>query len=170
MTTKAILIEKDPYDVALSLQNVTLGKYRVLGQVAEKHFTALTTLLNLPNKGYCRVDFTVDINMPIVQVKGTLEYSLERECGLSLKPFMETKKISVQDTFDLEDEEDVKELDYFTEKTFVFGPFVQEQLVMGLTPFPFKDQKKQEVLISDGLEEEIKSEKNPFSVLKQLKS
>lgn len=167
---KAVLIEKDPFDVALSLQNVTLGKYRIVHSVDGKNFETLTNLLGLSNKGECLVDLTVDITMPIVQVVGQISYVLERECGKTLTNFMEKKKIQVSDTFDLNDAEDIEELEYFTEKSFSLGAYVQEQMVMGLTPFPQKGKKKEGVLVSDGLDETVKMEKNPFSVLKQLKS
>ena len=124
-------------------------------------------------KGFILVDVDVEVKLPIVRVKGKVKTVFERNCIKTLDPYLESLSYNVEDNFSLKDEETF-DLAYINDRQFDFKDYLLEQIFLNFNQYPTKVKEeeggRESLIVSDGLENGSEEKKNPFSVLKQLKS
>jgi uncharacterized metal-binding protein YceD (DUF177 family) len=96
-------------------------------------------------------------------------------CIRSLKPFEKKIDIVIDEEIFLTDPREGEEADeILKDDTFDAGDFIKQIIQLNVDPYPIHESTlnvpKGEFGLEDGLKEEVQKEKNPFAVLKDLKS
>lgn len=163
-----------PEKVIFDPYHMKPGTYHVEGPLTEAWWADLCKQLGLPpvGEGHVRLDF--EFRPPLVMVRGSLDTAFERECVRSLEPFMQSTTMMVDEVLAigaLADDEQAQHIIPLEADVLDVGDFIRQQITIGLDPYPVKGAgPRGGILVSDGLDEMVAEEKNPFSVLKKLKS
>lgn len=176
--TPRATVNKDPFGVVLDLPGLKDGIYKIEGEASAENWQKVCETAAVPNKGSGKATLKLDIAGPVIRVTGTIDVTIEQECVRTLEAFMSEQHFDVTETLARKTPKDQidKDSDAFVIEgdAFDVGDFLTQHIILNLDPYPIKDPKGRTlrggVMVSDGLDETIKEEKNPFSVLKQLKS
>jgi uncharacterized metal-binding protein YceD (DUF177 family) len=156
------------------------GVYKIQGAATAQSWEKVCQTLGVPAKGGAKAEVYLDVAGPVIRARGSMEIELEQVCVRTLEPFMLGQHITFSETLTrgtrTRKAEEADDDDTFVIEgdTFDVGDFLTQHIVLNLDPHPIKDPSSRGVrgglVLSDGLDEVVKQEKNPFSVLKQLKS
>lgn len=164
---------RSPEAVMFTVSRLKTGIYHVEGDMGANWWADLCKELGLPVAGTGRVDLYFDVKAPLIMVSGTIQTELERECVRTLEAFVEKRSFSIDEVLAFGDapvemEDEVLPLE---EDTLDVGEYIRQHIIANLEPYPIKDGgPRGGIILSDGLDEGTLNEKNPFAVLKQLKS
>ena len=143
----------------------------VNGALGADWWAGLCQELGLPAEGQGEVTLELTIKRPLIRVQGTITTQLTRECVRTLETFPHPQTITVDETLSLKplnEEADCIELEG---DALDMGDYIRQQIILGLDPYPLKDGgERGGLVVDDGQSEVVAAEKNPFAVLKQLKS
>lgn len=170
--------KKDPYTVSFEISALKNGHYHIEGEASAENWAKACEQMNVKAGTPCVVDIVLTKKSYALQLSGSIQGSCLRECVRTLKEFEETFKFSFSEEIyfkEREDDEDFHEI--LDGDVFSVGEYVNEQIILNLNPYPVHPStttaKDGQFDLLDGQEERInkeKEEKNPFSVLKGLKS
>ncbi|MBI1362798.1 MAG: hypothetical protein GC134_02345 [Proteobacteria bacterium] len=179
MTAKPrVTLGKDPFDLVMDVPGLKDGVYKIEGTSTPGSWARVCDTLEVPHKGEGHAALSLEVAGPVLRINGDLRVVLEQICVRTLEPFMSEQSFKVSETLTRATRQQKAEEDdnaFMIEgDQFDVGDFLMQHVVLNLDPYPIKDPaeraKRGGVLLSDGLDEVVREEKNPFSVLKQLKS
>lgn len=161
---------KAPETVVLDISRFKNGTYGIGGQVADAWWADICAQVKLPAEGGCTVDLTVQISRPVIEVRGTLDVRFAREDVRTLEPFTQEQRITVDEVLAMPGH-DIEGALPLEGEMLDMGEFIREQVMVNFDENPLKNpHSRGSFMVSDGLDDERREEKNPFSVLKHLKS
>lgn len=171
--------EKDPFTVAVNVDQLKSGFYLVEGEATAESWAKACKQMGVGAGGYCKARCVFEKTHGVLKFEGHISFDSERECVRTLQSFMEEQSFEFKDEVLLgenrEDENETREV----LKTAILdmGDFLTQQIILNMNPYPIHPgtlaSKDGEFNYLDGQEKallEEKAQKNPFSVLKDLKS
>ena len=165
--------DKDPFAVEFKLQNMKSGDYLVKGDVKEDMWAKSCKRIGVPVHGCCSVDIDVEKTRAEIGISGTIYTTMMRTCVRTLKEFELQEELKFAEKVPLRLHAAEQEGDVFEGEVFNMGDYLTEQIIISMDPYPTHPDvlsaKEGAFDVTDGLDEEVKEEKNPFSVLKDLK-
>lgn len=177
MTTKSYVrtYEKDPFTVSLKAFSLHKGLYHVVGQVSDEHWQEACADMGLTAGGNCFIDVDIEKTKDFIIFKGHVNMKTNRTCGRTLEEFELEEHIEVDDRLCLSPEKLGEMDELFTETDLHVKDFIMQQIIVGMDPYPVHPGTKSAheegaFDVTDGIENDDIDEKNPFSVLKHLKS
>ena len=165
---------QNPLALVLDVHNLRNGLYHVDGDVEKQSWQEVCDVAGVKPVGNIIIDIDIDKLSFKMHITGSITANIEMECIRSLKKFEKQLDINIDEDIFLTDPREGEEADeILTEDSFNVGDFIREIIHLNIDPYPVHESTlnipKGEFGLSDGLEEEIKTEKNPFAVLKNLK-
>jgi uncharacterized metal-binding protein YceD (DUF177 family) len=165
----------DPFSLVLEIRNMKDGWYHIDGVVSAENWQKMCKTAGVAPAGDVVIDAEIE-KLPFkMRLMGRVKAKIEQTCIRSLQPLKTALDIQFnEEIFLTEPREGEKADEVLTGDTFDFGYFIKQIIQLDIDPYPVHQDTlnipKGEFGFSDGLEEEVKMEKNPFSVLKDLKS
>lgn len=161
---------KAPETVVLDITRFKNGSYGISGNVAESWWAELCQQVGLQAAGGCKATLQVQITRPVIEITGTIDATFARSDVRTLESFTQEQRITVKEVMAMPGHEIEGALPLEGEMLDI-GEFIREQIMLNFDEHPLKNPNSRGTfVVSDGLDEERKEEKNPFSVLKHLKS
>lgn len=161
---------KAPESVVLDISRFKNGSYSIGGKVADGWWAEVCQQVNLPAAGGCDVALTVQITRPVIEISGHLDVQFERNDVRTLEPFTQNQHIEISEILAIPGHEVEGALPLEGEMLDM-GELIREHVILNFDEHPLKNPNSRGTfMVSDGLDDERKAEKNPFSVLKHLKS
>lgn len=166
---------KDPFTVTFDMATIKNGLYLIEGSFGEDGWKEICKRMDSDaSKGEGKSSLSLDKKNANVHIYGTIELEIERVCTRSLDSFLEKSTIEVDEHLTLNPEIAEEGSDILLQGDFNIGSFVADHIVIGINPYPIhpnsEDTERGAVIVSDGMDEEVEEEKNPFSALKDLQS
>lgn len=164
----------DPFTLSLKVQSMKSGIYHVVGDVSAENWQETCTHIGVGDGGSCHIDIELEKASGFLTFKGTIKMQTTRTCVRTLEEFLLEETLGVSDRLCLAPEK-AEELDeVFTEESLDLKEFLTQQIVVEMENYPVHPNTHSAgegaFDVSDGQESEVADEKNPFSVLKHLKS
>lgn len=162
---------KDLEKLTLDTSTLKDGSYLFHGEMAPSWWHSICKNdFSLPEKGYCKVNLTISVRAPLIEVRGDIEVMYEREDVRSLEKFDQVRVVEVDEQLVMPGHEIEGALP-LDDQMLDMAELVREHVILNFDPHPLKNPNSRGgFIVSDGLDEELKEEKNPFSALKHLKS
>lgn len=169
--------EKDPFDVSFDVDKLKNGIYKIKGQVSKGLWEKACEQINVPHSGYCKVDANFEKEGDRLVFTGTIQTQMKRECARTLELFDLDETFEFKEEISLFDKEDSEFMEVLRGSQLDMKDYFIQQIILHMNPYPIHpatlSAKEGEFDVKDGQEKRIqkeKEEKNPFSVLKGLKS
>tara|TARA_B100000614_G_scaffold223513_1_gene211914 strand:+ start:85 stop:627 length:543 start_codon:yes stop_codon:yes gene_type:complete len=169
--------KKDPCEVNFDVSHLKSGTYLVEGTFSDENWQGITDRMDIEPGGKARARIEVTKTSTELFVEGWVECEMKQVCIRTLKPFIAEYKFTIKERIALQPEyksEDDQETLVLTHNKFNVGEVIAQHIILHKEPHPIhpdeKDKKRGDVVYGDSMEKQIKEEKNPFSVLKSLKS
>lgn len=169
------IYRKDPFTVSFDLENLKSGLYLIEGEVSEAHWQKACEQIGVsPEGGKCFARVVLDKSMHQLKLSGKIDVEMNRLCSRSGEPFMMKESLDFEESAYLPAAKDVSEEDMFESSTLDVGDYITQQIILEMNQFPISPAHISAELgafdVTDKLESEEAEKKNPFSVLKSLKS
>lgn len=165
---------KDPLALSLDVHNLRNGLYHIEGEGNEAGWQEICDLAKVKPLGKLVVNLDMEKLSYKLKLTGTIIADVEMTCIRTLEPLQKHLDIRVDEEIFLTDpREDEKPDEILQGDMFQVGDFINQIIQLGIEPYPVHESTmsiaKGEFCLSDGMDEKVKEEKNPFSVLKDLK-
>tara|TARA_R110000868_G_scaffold190862_2_gene434964 strand:- start:29995 stop:30552 length:558 start_codon:yes stop_codon:yes gene_type:complete len=169
--------KKDPFSITFNVETMKNGSYLVEGVVSPENWTAACQQIDVPDAGKCAARCVIEKRGNVLKLLGEIKTTMRRTCVRILEEFDEDEilKFHEQVFIGESNEDDMTEV--------LDGPILDikeyliQQIILHMNAYPIHPKthsdKKGEFQLNDGQEKALikeKEEKNPFSVLKGLKS
>jgi uncharacterized metal-binding protein YceD (DUF177 family) len=166
---------QNPLTLKLDIHNLRAGLYRINGDVEEESWQKVCETAGIKPAGEVSIDIDMQKYSYKLHLTGTINTNVEMVCIRSLKPFEKKIDIVIDEEIFLTDPREGEEADeILKDDTFDAGDFIKQIIQLNVDPYPIHESTlnvpKGEFGLEDGLKEEVQKEKNPFAVLKDLKS
>lgn len=166
--------QKDPTTVSLKVHTMKKGLYHIVGEVSSEKWDLLCDDMGVSRGGQCSVDLVIEKDRGFLTFKGQVLLQTQRTCVRTLKQFLLDECLKIEDRLCLDATKAGDMDDVFEEDIFSVADFIREQIVLLMNPYPVHPDTNTaeagDFDVSDNLQEKDLNEKNPFSVLKHLKS
>lgn len=173
----AAVYEKDPFTVNFDIDKLKNGVYKITGQVSECLWADACAQMKIPNSGFCKVDMEVLKEGDRLIFSGHIATQMKRECVRTLELFDMDDSFEFKEEVSLFEKEDSEFMEVLNGSVLDMKEYIVQQIILHMNPYPIHpatlSAKEGEFDIRDGQEKRVqqeKEEKNPFSVLKGLKS
>ena len=165
---------KDPFDVSLKVDEMKNGTYLFEGEVSNEHWMEACLRIKVPQSGSCRAKLIVEKTSYSLDISSEIHCVMQRECSRTLEMFDEESNLSYKERLYLSPQDENEEADAFEGSVLDVGDILTQHIILEMSQYPihhrFEGGKEGEFDVLDGQQEEVDDEKNPFSVLKNLKS
>lgn len=176
-TDYTAIYDKDPFTVSFDVDKLKNGIYKIKGNVSKDLWYKACEQMKVPPTGSCMVDAEVEKGSGKLSFKGFIQTKMERECVRTLQMFELEEKFEFQELVSLFDREESDFMEVLHGSQLDMKDYFIQQIILHMNAYPIHPatlaSKDGEFDIKDGQEKRIqqqKDEKNPFSVLKGLKS
>lgn len=166
--------KKDPFTVQFDLETLRNGKYLVEGEVSSENWHKACERIDVPAVGQCYARLVIDKSSYKIDFQGEIDVEMERDCSRSGEAFMFSEKLTFTETAFLKARTKEEEEDLFESSILDVGHYLTEQIILEMNPIPVSPLYISREIggfdVVDNLDDEENDKKNPFSVLKSLKS
>ena len=179
VTEYIAVYKKDPFSVSLNVDSLKNGAYYIEGDVSEANWFNACEQIDVPKSGKCHISCTLNKRGNVLKFMGDIQTEMRRECVRTLKVFDEKETIHFDEEVyidEVENEEGAMK-EALHGSVLEMKDYLTQQIILHMNTYPVHPDtlsaKKGAFGLDDGQEKAIKKEKlekNPFSVLKGLKS
>lgn len=176
-TDYVAIYKKDPFSVSFNVDNMRNGHYLIKGEVSEENWFDTCKQINVPAFGQCYAICTVDKKGNVIRIFGELKTTMTRNCVRTLEDFTESEVLKFKEQMYVEDREGEEMAVVLNGAILDMKEYLTQQIILNMNAYPVhpktKSMEKGNFGVDDGQEKallEEKEKKNPFSVLKDLKS
>jgi uncharacterized metal-binding protein YceD (DUF177 family) len=175
MTQYDKVYNKDPFSLTLDIRQFRGGEYQVKGEASPDSMKMLCERIGVDGKGTCsaNVVFSKAVNFEF-KTTGTIDLEVERTCIRSLKPFMHKETLTLNEVLKLSPLREGEDDDLLETDQLNVGDYLSQLIIVYMDAYPIHPKEKNKPAgsfnVDDGIQDEVDEEKNPFSVLKSLKS
>ena len=169
--------KNDPFTVKFDVDKLKNGTYKIEGEVAPELWREACKQIKVAEGGRCSVDTVLKKAGGMLKFSGQITTTMMRECVRTLETFELTETYHFTEEVSMFDMEESEFMEVLQGQTLNMKDYFIQQIILYMTPYPIHpatlSAKEGEFDIKDGQEKRIqkeKEEKNPFSVLKGLKS
>jgi uncharacterized metal-binding protein YceD (DUF177 family) len=169
--------DKDPFAVTFDVDKLKNGTYKIKGQISEELWHKACLQMQVAPKGHCFIESELEKQGGKLTFSGHIQTKMERECTRTLKLFELEEEYDFKEVISLFDKEDSEFMEVLQGSLLDMKDYFIQQIILHMNAYPIHPAilatKEGEFDIKDGQEKRIqqeKEEKNPFSVLKGLKS
>ena len=158
----------------MDIHNIKDGLYHIDGDIEESSWHKICEEAGVKPLSNIIVDIDLERRSFKICVTGKIQASIEMSCIRSLKAFEKKLDIDINEEIFFSDPREGEEADeVLSGDVFDVGDFIKQIIHLNIDPYPVHESTLNipngEFGLSDGLEETIKDEENPFAVLKDLK-
>lgn len=173
----AAVYEKDPFTVSFDVDRLKNGVYKIKGQVSDENWLKACKQMQVETGGSCYVDAEFEKKGSMLTFSGVIQTKMCRECVRTLEKFELEEQYKFQEEVSIFDKEESEFMEVLQGSKLDMKDYFIQQIILYMEPYPVHpatlSAQNGEFDIKDGQEKRIqqeKEEKNPFSVLKGLKS
>lgn len=167
---------KDPFQLLIDIKGLKNGLYKIEGIASEESWYQVCKRIGVPCYGEGQASFDMEKLGDVLRLTGVVNILMSRQCNRTLEYFDLKENIQFEEEFSISEAE-LDEDEAFNDGQFDVGNYLIQQVVLGMEPYPVHpstlSQNDGGFDLKDGFDEQInkeKEKKNPFSVLKHLKS
>lgn len=166
--------KKDPFSVSLNLEDMKNGRYLFEGEVSSGNWLKACERIQVPQGGKCFARLIVEKNSYAMDFESHIECTMVRECVRTLENFEDSAELHYKERVYLQAQNEDEEADMFEGSLLDVGDILVQHIILEMNPYPvhsrFKGAEQGDFDVLDGQQDAVEEEKNPFSVLKSLKS
>ncbi|MFT7434001.1 MAG: uncharacterized metal-binding protein YceD (DUF177 family) [Alphaproteobacteria bacterium] len=169
--------KKDPFSVSFNVDTMRNGSYLIEGDVTDENWKGACKQINVPEFGKCFIRCIVEKAGNVLNMMGEIKTTMKRTCVRTLKEFPEDEVIKFHERVFIDDRGEDEITVVLHGAILEMKEYLVQQIILNMNSYPIHPDtlscKKGEFDLNDGQEKAIlkeKEEKNPFSVLKDLKS
>ncbi|MAI08068.1 MAG: hypothetical protein CMF61_03825 [Magnetococcales bacterium] len=169
--------EKDPFTVSFDVDRLKNGTYKIKGEVSSENWSAACKQMQVEEGGFCFIDAELEKKGAMLMFSGEIKTKMNRECVRTLETFELEETFKFQEEVSMFDKEESEFMEVLQGSQLNMKDYFIQQIILYMTPYPIHPAtlsvQDGEFDIKDGQEKRVqqeKEEKNPFSVLKGLKS
>lgn len=164
----------DPLTLNIDIHNIKEGLYHINGEANAEKWLKVCKTADIKPLGDVNIDIDMQRFSFKIHLTGTITAQVERTCIRTLKPFKTNININIdEEIFTTKPREDEDPDEILQGSIFDVGDFIEQMVNLNIDPYPIHESTLNvpvgEFGLSDGIEEEVKEQQNPFAVLKDLK-
>lgn len=164
----------NPFAVDLKVHSMKAGMYHVVGDVSDSDWEEACERIGVEKGGCCFVDVEIEKRAGFLYFTGNIKMQTKRTCVRTLQEFMLDESFEIEDRLCLAAEKAEEMDEVYADETLEVKDFLSQQIVLEMENYPVHPSTHSTEAgafdVEDGQEKEVNEEKNPFSVLKHLKS
>lgn len=168
------VFKKDPFTVSLKVDTLKQGEYLVEGEVSEENWFEACDQAKVSHGGHCTASLVVKKTSFSLEISGKANVSMLRECARTMEEFESDESFEFDERLYLNPINEEEEADAFEGDTLNVADYLTQQVIIHMKQFPVSPATLASgdgaFDVVDGQQDEVDEKKNPFSVLKSLKS